>query len=60
MTGPWVSFRPRDVDHVVTQPKSIVMLHLITPILANGVYIGGGVLGLILVIVIVVFLLRRR
>jgi len=36
------------------------MLHLITPIIANGVYIGGGLLGLILVIVIVVFVLRRR
>jgi len=31
---------------------------LITPLLANGLYIGGGV-GLILVIVVVVLLLRR-
>lgn len=36
------------------------MHHLITPIIANGIYIGGGILGIILVAVIVVFLLRRR
>ena len=31
----------------------------LTPVLANGLYWGGGGLGLILVIVVVVLLLRR-
>ena len=35
-------------------------MHLLfSPVLANGIYIGGG-LGLILVIVVIVLLLRRR
>jgi hypothetical protein len=35
-------------------------MHLLfTPILASGVWIGGGSVGLILVIVVVVLLLRR-
>ncbi len=35
-------------------------MHLLfPPVLASGIYIGGGALGLILVIVIVVLLLRR-
>jgi hypothetical protein len=34
-------------------------MHLIfTPILANALYIGGGSVGLILVIVVVILLLR--
>ena len=34
-------------------------MHLLfSPVLANGIYIGGG-LGLILVIVVIVLLLRR-
>jgi hypothetical protein len=36
-------------------------MHLaLTPILASGLYIGGGAVGLILVILVVVLLLRRR
>jgi cellobiose-specific phosphotransferase system component IIC len=35
------------------------MHFLISPMLANFYYIGGGGLGLVLVIVIVVLLLRR-
>jgi hypothetical protein len=31
----------------------------ITPVLGNGIYIGGGLLGTVLVILLVVFLLRR-
>jgi hypothetical protein len=34
-------------------------MHLLTPILANGIYIGGGVVGLLLVIIVVVLLVRR-
>jgi hypothetical protein len=35
------------------------MLSSITPMLANYVYIGGGSLGLIILIVIIVLVLRR-
>ncbi len=35
------------------------MSHLITPMLADYVYIGGGTLGLIILIVIIVLVLRR-
>jgi hypothetical protein len=34
------------------------MLLLFTPLLASGIWIGGGSIGLILVIVVVVLLLR--
>ena len=34
------------------------MLLLFTPVLGSALYIGGGTLGLILVIVVVVLLLR--
>jgi len=34
------------------------MMHAL-PILADFIYIGGGLLGTILVVVIIVFLLRR-
>ena len=37
--------------------QEIAMLHQLLAV--NGVYIGGGTLGLILVIVVVVLLLRR-
>lgn len=35
------------------------MLQHITPVLADYIWIGGGTLGLILVIVVIVVLLRR-
>jgi len=35
------------------------MSHVISPILADYIWIGGGTLGLIIVIVIIVLLLRR-
>jgi hypothetical protein len=35
------------------------MSHLLSPILADYIWIGGGTLGLIIIIVIVVLLLRR-
>lgn len=35
------------------------MSHIISPILADYIWIGGGTLGLILVIVVIVLLLRR-
>lgn len=31
----------------------------ITPVLGNGLYIGGGVLGTILVVLLIIFLVRR-
>jgi hypothetical protein len=34
------------------------MLLLCSPFLANGIWIGGGTLGLIVIIVVVVLLLR--
>jgi hypothetical protein len=34
------------------------MLLLFSPLLASGIWIGGGTLGLILIIVVVVLLLR--
>jgi hypothetical protein len=34
------------------------MLLLFSPLLASGIWIGGGTLGLVLVIVVVVLLLR--
>lgn len=35
-------------------------MHLLfSPVLASGIYIGGGFVGLVLVIVVVVLLLRR-
>jgi hypothetical protein len=37
----------------------IVMSHLLLPVLANFIWIGGGSFGLIIIIVIVVLLLRR-
>jgi hypothetical protein len=35
------------------------MIHLFSPVLADYIWIGGGALGTILVIVIIVVLLRR-
>jgi len=35
------------------------MSHLISPILSDYIWIGGGTLGLILVIVLIVVLVRR-
>jgi len=35
------------------------MLLLFTPIIASGIWIGGGAVGLVLVIIVVVLLLRR-
>lgn len=32
---------------------------LLTPVLANGIWIGGGTVGLLIVIVIIVLVLRR-
>jgi hypothetical protein len=32
---------------------------LLSPVLANAIYIGGGSLGLVLLIVVVVLVLRR-
>jgi hypothetical protein len=32
---------------------------LLSPVLANALYIGGGSVGLVLVIIVVVLLLRR-
>jgi hypothetical protein len=34
------------------------MLLLFTPLLASGIWIGGGSIGLILVVIVVVLLLR--
>lgn len=39
--------------------RKIIMNPLITPILGNLIYIGGGSLGLILLIVIIVLAVRR-
>jgi hypothetical protein len=39
--------------------KEFAMLTSITPVLADYVYIGGGTLGLILLIVVIVVLMRR-
>lgn len=44
--------------HVAIRNERNIMSLLMTPILANGIYIGGG-LGLLLVIVVIVLLLRR-
>jgi hypothetical protein len=35
-----------------------MLLHLFSPVLADYLWIGGGTLGLVLVIVVVVLLLR--
>jgi hypothetical protein len=35
------------------------MIHLFSPVLADYIWIGGGTLGTILVIVIIVVLLRK-
>jgi len=48
-----------DGEHIaITKTKGHAMHLLFPPVLANGIYIGGGV-GLVLVIVVVVLLLRR-
>jgi hypothetical protein len=39
--------------------KEIVMIHLFSPVLADYIWIGGGTLGTILLIVIIVMILRR-
>jgi hypothetical protein len=35
------------------------MLSLISPILADGIWIGGGAVGLVILIVIIVLVVRR-
>ena len=38
---------------------STTLANIITPLLGDYVYIGGGVLTLVLVVLVVLFLLRR-
>jgi len=42
----------------ITNERNIMSL-LFTPVLASGIWIGGGSVGLVLVIIVVVLLLRR-
>lgn len=46
-------------EHIAIQYERHVMHLLITPVLANLYYIGGGSVGLLLIIVVVVLLVRR-
>ena len=39
--------------------QEIVMSQLLSPMLADYIWVGGGTLGTILVVVLIVFLLRR-
>ena len=39
--------------------KEIIVNHLLSPFLADYIWIGGGSLGLIIVIVLIVLLLRK-
>jgi hypothetical protein len=49
-----------DGEHIaITQTKGHAMHLLFPPVLASGIYIGGGAVGLVLVVVVVVLLLRR-
>ncbi len=53
-----VRYPPSDGENTTIEIENIVM-HLVIPVLASGLYIGGGAIGLIIVIVVVVLLLRR-
>jgi hypothetical protein len=46
-------------EHIAMKNERNTMHLLFSPVLANGIYIGGGLLGLIIVIAVVVLLLRR-
>lgn len=47
-------------DHLVAIQNKEHIMHLIfSPILADGIWIGGSALGLMIVIVLVVLVLRR-
>jgi hypothetical protein len=48
------------VNTLPSKNKKHAMHPLFTPILASGIWIGGGSVGLLLIIVVVVLLLRGR
>jgi hypothetical protein len=48
-----------DGKHIAIKNERKTMLSLFSPVLASGIWIGGGAVGLIILIVIIVFLLRR-
>jgi hypothetical protein len=52
------STRKRDGEYMTIKNERHTMHLLFTPFLASGIWIGGGSVGLILVIVVVVLLLR--
>ncbi len=49
----------RRVTYIIVKMKGMIMHLLLTPVIASGIWIGGGSAGLLLVIIIVVLVLRR-
>jgi len=47
------------VNILPSKTKGHAMHLLFPPVLASGIYIGGGAVGLVLIIIVVVLLLRR-
>jgi hypothetical protein len=47
------------VNTLLSKMNGHAMHLLFSPVLARGIWIGGGAVGLILVIIVVVLLLRR-
>jgi tetrahydromethanopterin S-methyltransferase subunit B len=62
---PGTSYAEEDFENMMvntlpSKNKRHAMHLLFTPILASGIWIGGGSVGLLLIIVVVVLLLRGR
>ena len=47
-----------DGEYIAIKNERQTMHLLLSPVLASAIYIGGGALGLVLVIIVVVLLLR--